>query len=219
MRIIKKIAQLFIQPVIRKRIHRTSIYNWKDITLHLPPGIFHPAYFFSTKFLLQYLLKIEVTGKTFLELGAGNGLISMAIAKRGALVTSTDISTKVIEHLKENSRANNVDLTIIQSDLLDQVPEQLFSIIAINPPYYPKTPRNEFEQAWYCGENFEYFEKLFRELPNYHGDKSQVLMVLSEECDLKHIRSIAAKNGYDLNLREKKRIYWEMNYIFEIRRS
>ncbi len=219
MRIIKKIAQLFIQPVIRKRIHRTSIYNWKDITLHLPPGIFHPAYFFSTKFLLQYLLKIEVTGKTFLELGAGNGLISMAIAKRGALVTSTDISTKVIEHLKENSRANNVDLTIIQSDLFDQVPEQLFSIIAINPPYYPKTPRNEFEQAWYCGENFEYFEKLFRELPNYHGDKSQVLMVLSEECDLKHIRSIAAKNGYDLNLREKKRIYWEMNYIFEIRRA
>ena len=219
MRIIKKIAQLFIQPVIRKRIHRTSIYNWKDITLHLPPGIFHPAYFFSTKFLLQYLLKIEVTGKTFLELGAGNGLISMAIAKRGALVTSTDISTKVIEHLKENSRENNVDLTIIQSDLFDQVPEQLFSIIAINPPYYPKTPRNEFEQAWYCGENFEYFEKLFRELPNYHGDKSQVLMVLSEECDLKHIRSIAAKNGYDLNLREKKRIYWEMNYIFEIRRA
>lgn len=219
MRIIKKIAQLFIQPVIRKRIHRTSIYNWKDITLHLPPGIFHPAYFFSTKFLLQYLLKIEVTGKTFLELGAGNGLISIAIAKRGVLVTSTDISTKVIEHLKENSRANNVDLTIIQSDLFDQVPEQLFSIIAINPPYYPKTPRNEFEQAWYCGENFEYFEKLFRELPNYHGDKSQVLMVLSEECDLKHIRSIAAKNGYDLNLREKKRIYWEMNYIFEIRRA
>lgn len=219
MRIIKKIAQLFIQPVIRKRIHRTSIYNWKDISLHLPPGIFHPAYFFSTKFLLRYLLKIEVTGKTFLELGAGNGLISIAIAKRGVLVTSTDISTKVIEHLKENSRANNVDLTIIQSDLLDQVPEQLFSIIAINPPYYPKTPRNEFEQAWYCGENFEYFEKLFRELPNYHGDKSQVLMVLSEECDLKHIRSIAAKNGYDLNLREKKRIYWEMNYIFEIRRA
>lgn len=219
MHIIKKIAQLFIQPVIRKRIHRTSIYNWKDITLHLPPGIFHPAYFFSTKFLLRHLLKMEVIGKAFLELGAGNGLISIVIAKRGALVTSTDISTKVIEHLKENSRANNVDLTIVQSDLFDQVPEQLFSIIAINPPYYPKTPRNEFEQAWYCGENFEYFEKLFRELPKYHGDKSQVLMVLSEECDLKHIRSIATKNGYDLNLREKKRIYWEMNYIFEIRRA
>ena len=219
MRIIKKIAQLFIQPVIRKRIHRTSIYNWKDITLHLPPGIFHPAYFFSTQFLLQHLLKLDVAGKTFLELGAGNGLISISSAKRGALVISTDISAKVIDLLKENAISNNVKLTIIQSDLFDNIPEQIISFIAINPPYYPKTPRNEFEQAWYCGENFEYFEKLFHRLTKYHDGNSLVLMVLSEECDLKRIGSIASKNNYTLNLREKKRIYWEMNYIFEIRRA
>ncbi len=162
---------------------------------------------------------MDVSGKSFLELGAGNGLISISAAKRGALVTSSDISTKVIELLKENARSNTVELTIINSDLFDTIPEQLFLVIAINPPYYPKTPRNEFEQAWYCGENFEYFEKLFLQLPKYHDDKSQVLMVLSEECDLKRISSIASKNNYDLNLREKKRIYWEMNYIFEIRRA
>ena len=161
MRIIKKIAQLFIQPVIRKRIHRTSIYTWKDITLHLPPGIFHPAYFFSTKFLLQHLMKKDVTGSSFLELGAGNGLISISAAQRGALVSSSDISVKVIELLKENARSNKVELKVIHSDLFDNIDPQQFSIIAINPPYYPKTPRNEFEQAWYCGENFEYFEKLF----------------------------------------------------------
>ena len=219
MRIIKKIAQLFIQPVIRKRIHRTSIYTWKDITLHLPPGIFHPAYFFSTKFLLQHLMKKDVTGSSFLELGAGNGLISISAAKRGAHVSSSDISVKVIDLLKENARSNNVELRVLHSDLFDNIAEQLFSIIAINPPYYPKTPRNEFEQAWYCGENFEYFEKLFLQLPNYHDVKSEVLMVLSEECDLSRIKNIAATNNYDLILKEKKRIYWEMNYIFEIRRA
>ena len=219
MRIIKKIAQLFIQPVIRKRIHRTSIYTWKDITLHLPPGIFHPAYFFSTKFLLQHLMKKDVSGRSFLELGAGNGLISISAAQRGALVSSSDISGKVIELLKENARSNNVELRVLHSDLFDNIAEQLFSIIAINPPYYPKTPRNEFEQAWYCGENFEYFEKLFLQLPNYHDVKSEVLMVLSEECDLSRIKNIAATNNYDLILKEKKRIYWEMNYIFEIRRA
>ena len=219
MRIIKKIAQLFIQPVIRKRIHRTSIYTWKDITLHLPPGIFHPAYFFSTKFLLQHLMKKDVSGRSFLELGAGNGLISISAAQRGALVSSSDISVKVIELLKENARSNNVELKVIHSDLFDNIAPQQFSIIAINPPYYPKTPRNEFEQAWYCGENFEYFEKLFLQLPKYHDVKSEVLMVLSEECDLSRIKNIAATNNYDLILKEKKRIYWEMNYIFEIRRA
>ncbi|MBK7037449.1 MAG: methyltransferase [Bacteroidetes bacterium] len=219
MRIIKKIAQLFIQPVIRKRIHRTSIYTWKDITLHLPPGIFHPAYFFSTKFLLQHLMKKDVSGRSFLELGAGNGLISISAAQRGALVSSSDISVKVIELLKENARSNKVELKVIHSDLFDNIDPQQFSIIAINPPYYPKTPRNEFEQAWYCGENFEYFEKLFLQLPKYHDVKSEVLMVLSEECDLSRIKNIAATNNYDLILKEKKRIYWEMNYIFEIRRA
>ena len=219
MRIIKKIAQLFIQPVIRKRIHRTSIYTWKDITLHLPPGIFHPAYFFSTKFLLQHLMKKDVGGRSFLELGAGNGLISISAAQRGALVSSSDISVKVIELLKENARSNKVELKVIHSDLFDNIDPQQFSIIAINPPYYPKTPRNEFEQAWYCGENFEYFEKLFLQLPKYHDVKSEVLMVLSEECDLSRIKNIAATNNYDLILKEKKRIYWEMNYIFEIRRA
>lgn len=219
MRIIKKIAQLFIQPVIRKRIHRTSIYTWKDITLHLPPGIFHPAYFFSTKFLLQHLMKKDVSGRSFLELGAGNGLISISAAKRGAHVSSSDISAKVIELLKENARSNNVELKVIHSDLFDNIAPQQFSIIAINPPYYPKAPRNEFEQAWYCGENFEYFEKLFLQLSKYHDVKSEVLMVLSEECDLSRIKNIAATNNYDLILKEKKRIYWEMNYIFEIRRA
>ena len=101
----------------------------------------------------------------------------------------------------------------------NELPVTSFFIIAINPPYYPKTPRNEFEQAWYCGENFEYFEKLFLQLPKYHDVKSEVLMVLSEECDLSRIKNIAATNNYDLILKEKKRIYWEMNYIFEIRRA
>ena len=164
-------------------------------------------------------MKKDVTGSSFLELGAGNGLISISAAKRGAHVSSSDISVKVIDLLKENARSNNVELRVLHSDLFDNIAEQLFSIIAINPPYYPKTPRNEFEQAWYCGENFEYFEKLFLQLPNYHDVKSEVLMVLSEECDLSRIKNIAATNNYDLILKEKKRIYWEMNYIFEIRRA
>ncbi|MBK7036723.1 MAG: methyltransferase [Bacteroidetes bacterium] len=164
-------------------------------------------------------MKKDVTGSSFLELGAGNGLISISAAKRGAHVSSSDISVKVIDLLKENARSNNVELRVLHSDLFDNIAEQLFSIIAINPPYYPKTPRNEFEQAWYCGENFEYFEKLFFQLPKYHDGKSEILMVLSEECDLSRIKNIAAINNYDLILKEKKRIYWEMNYIFEIIRA
>lgn len=185
--------------------------------MHLPPGIFHPAYFFSTKFLLKHILRQDLQGKTFLELGAGNGLISIAAAKKQAQVTSSDISLKVVELLHENAKSNHVILQIIHSDLFDAMPEIQFDIIAINPPYYPKNPRNAFEQAWYCGENFEYFEKLFSQLAAFCSTQTQVLMVLSEECDLDRIKTIAKNNKFDMYVKEKKRIYWEMNYIFEIR--
>ncbi len=216
MQLVKKLAQVFIQPVIRKRIHRTSIYRWKDIELHIPPGIFHPAYFFSTKYLLQKVLNQDLVGKTLLELGAGNGLISIVAAKQKAIVTATDISERVVTLLKENSKSNEVDINIILSNLFEKIPVYPFNFIAINPPYYPKEPRNEFEQAWYCGEHFEYFENLFAGLDPYLNYTSKVLMVLSEECDLKRISSIAHKNNFRMEVDEKKRIYWEMNYIFEI---
>ncbi len=217
MSLLKIFAQVFIQPIIGKRIQRASIYTWKDITLHLPPGIFHPAYFFSTKFLLKHILSLDLKGKKFLELGAGNGLISISAAKKQAQVTASDISLTVVESLAENAKSNKVVLQIVHSDLFDDMPKEQFDIIAINPPYYPKNARNAFELAWFCGENFEYFEKLFSQLAEFCSVETLVLMVLSEECDLNRIKSIAQKNKFDMYVKEKKRIYWEMNYIFEIR--
>lgn len=216
MPLIKKIFAGTIQPIIAKKIYRTSYYKWKDITLRIPPGVFHPKYFFSTKYLLKYVLQLDIKNKNLLELGAGNGLISIACAKQGAKVTATDVSKRVIETLHENTKSNKAEITIIESDLFDQIPKQQFDIIAINPPYYPKTPKNELEKAWYCGEHFEYFEKLFYQLKLYLHGETILLMVLSEDCNLEKIFAIAKKNGFNFTLAQSKTFYWEKNFIFNI---
>ena len=100
--------------------------------------------------------------------------------------------------------------------MFDDIPLQSFDYIIINPPYYPKEPANDAEKAWYCGENFEYFEKLFYQLEPYTHPQSVVLMSLSEDCDFQKIASIAIK--YNLLFKEyiNKMTLWERNYIYKI---
>jgi len=90
-----------------------------------------------------------------------------------------------------------------------------YYFIIINPPYYPKTAKNDREQAWFCGENFEYFEKLFKQLPS-HIEHTKVIMILSEDCDLKRISNIASKNRLKLEIILEKTGLLEKNFIFKI---
>jgi release factor glutamine methyltransferase len=166
--------------------------------------------------LLDTILSTEIKNKNILELGAGSGLISIACAKKGAHVTASDISIRVIEALHENSKSNGVGLQIVHSDLLDAIEDNHFDLIAINPPYYPKAARNELELAWYCGAEFEYFEKLFKQLGGFIHENTKVLMVLSEDCNLERIFSIAKKNHFIFKEIRKKKFWWEMNMIYKI---
>lgn len=215
-RIGKKFTQWFLQPIISRRISRASEYVFNGITLHIPAGVFHPKYFFSTKYLLKQLTALPLQGKTFLELGAGNGLISISAAKQGAQVTASDISELVVKTLKQNALDNHVSIQIIMSDLFNQIPKQTFEVIAINPPYYPKQARNDLEKAWYCGVNFEYFHALFSEIKGYMTPSSKILMVLSDGCDIPKISSIAKANGLALTLYHQQQIWWEREFIFLI---
>jgi release factor glutamine methyltransferase len=122
------------QPLLRKYLSKTRRYRYKNIRLQVPSSVFHPGFFFSTRLLLDQIKSCSLQNKKLLEPGAGSGLISIYAAKKGALVTSTDINPVAVECLKENSRENHVQINILRSDLFDKIPAQHFDLIAINPP-------------------------------------------------------------------------------------
>lgn len=191
-------------------------YSYKGINVRVMPGVFHPGFFFSTKLLIEYISKIDLKDKNVLELGAGSGLISIYCARQNAKVTASDINPTAIKNIIKNSVLNDVKLEVIESDLFDKIKPQLFDYIIINPPYFPKNPKNEKELAWFCGNDFEYFRKLFVQLNDYKTKETFVLMILSEDCDLQRITSIASENGYGLNIIFQKKVFGEANYIFRI---
>ena len=121
-----------------------------------------------------------------------------------------------MDFLKKNASKNNLKLKIIHSDLFDNLKNQAFDYIIINPPYYPKTPNNIKEQAWFCGENFEYFKKLFGQLPNYLTSETSCYLILSQDCEIEKIKAIALKNAIAFELILEKRELVETNYIFRI---
>jgi release factor glutamine methyltransferase len=215
-RTIKQLTTRLYKPLLVKYLSATRLYTYKGIRLVIPPAVFHPGFFFSTRLLLRYIASLPLKNKLFLELGAGSGLIAMYAARKGANGTATDINPVAIHSLEMNARSNRIPLTIIKSDLFTDIPKQAFDIIAINPPYYKKQPQTAAEYAWYCGEQGEYFQQLFSGLHHYINPHSIVLMVLCDGCDIEMIRRMAAVSGFKLNCVFTKANWVEVNYIFKV---
>lgn len=211
-RIIGPLIQLFAKWYFKK----PRAYRFKHIKGTVLPGVFYPHLTISTKLLMQFLESKTLHQKTFLELGCGTGLISVYAASKGAEVVASDINQKAVENAQLNSKSNDVELTAVQSDLFEKLVNQIFDMIVINPPYYPRNPANVEERAWYCGENFEYFNRLFGELNDHIHDQSTVYMILSEDCDLEHIQSIAQANNFYFKLELETKKWGEQNFIYSI---
>jgi len=203
--------------VVQRYLLKERDYTFGEIKIKILPGVFHPAFFFSTKFLVEEVENENLFGKSLLELGAGNGLIAFVSEKLGAVVTASDLSETAIRGLHLNKEKLQSKIEIIHSDLFDSIPQQAFDFIVINPPYYRKKAEGEAQLAWNCGEHFEYFEKFFSQLGRFVHEGSRILMVLSQDCDIFSIGKIAAKNDWKLHEVRRKKFWWEWNFIFEVR--
>lgn len=64
-----------------------------------------------------------VAGRRVLDLASGSGLVAVAAARAGGLVTANDIDPLAAAAIALNARANDVTVTITTGDLLDTEPD------------------------------------------------------------------------------------------------
>jgi len=88
-----------------------------------------------------------------LDLGCGYGFVGIYVSKIVGQnnVVMSDISKESVELSRFNAELNNSkDISIIQSDCLDNIKENNFSLILTNPPYHVDflVPKKFIEQGY-----------------------------------------------------------------------
>jgi release factor glutamine methyltransferase len=213
-KLLKRILNPFLKYGEKKFSTKPRLYTYEEIEVMVMPEVFPPHYTLSTKILLQFIKQLDLENKTLLELGCGSGIISLFAASKKAIVTASDINEVALNALEKAKIKNKLSVEIIHSNLFSNIQNQSFDYVIINPPYYPKKPLSIKENAWFCGENFEYFQHLFQQLEKRSDDT--ILMILSQDCDIKKITSIANKFRLQLKLELERTTFSERNYIFKI---
>ena len=206
-----------VKPLVLFYLRKPRNFRYQNIKIKVENGIFHPGIFFSTKLILRYLDKFDLTNQKFLELGAGSGLISIWASLKGADVTCTDINPEAVKAAKENAERNQTVIQVLESDLFDSLPDFRYDWVVVNPPYYPRNPINMAEHAWYCGEDHLYFKRFFDGLVAYRHPQRQVIMVLSEDCDIKTITQIALAHHWEMEMVLPQQNWGEWSFVFALK--
>ncbi|MBS1634757.1 MAG: methyltransferase [Bacteroidetes bacterium] len=218
--LLKKMADRLVKPLLTRYLQKERRYRYKGFDLVVLPGVFHPAFFFSTKYLFDFIDRQNLEGHSCLEVGSGSGLISLLMATKAASVTAIDISSTAVENIEINFKRNEQKISsgyrVLKSDLFEKLSEYTFDTIVINPPYFFNAVNSESQYAWNCGPEGEYFVRLFKQLGSHVKPGGRLYMILADNCDIRRISDLAGCEGWTLRELERRKIWWETNFIYAI---
>jgi release factor glutamine methyltransferase len=220
-RIFQTYYQYVYKPVLTMYLKTDSTTRLDGFRLKIFKEVFHPKFFFSSGYFYDFLKTTNLKDKQFLEIGCGSGILSLLATRKQALVTAVDVDPKAVENTCLNFEANFKDKAgryrIIQSDVFSKLEKETFDVIVINPPYYFKKVDVNTQLAWYCGENGEYFTKLFSGLKNFMDASTKVYMILAENAEIERIKEMATLQGIHFTLADQRKIRFETSYIFQLK--
>jgi release factor glutamine methyltransferase len=196
-------------------IRHTRVFRYRRLRVQVPPGIFHPGIFFSTPFFLEIIGQLPLQGKTVLDVGTGSGVLAIWAAACGARASALDLNPAAVDTARNNARqlpAFYPDATPVQlwlSDLFDQLPATRYDYLLVNPPYYAQTPGDAAALAFFAGENWQYFRRFFAEAGRFLEKNGAIYMVLSEDCPLALLDSLAREAGLNMELVAQRKKWGE----------
>lgn len=116
--------------------------SWQNLHVQTHRDVYEPCddtWLLATE--VQANLKTE---DSFLEVGCGAGLVSMAAAQVCRLAVATDMNPFAVNLAAQNAKKNGLTLHAVQTDLMAGL-HHPFDVVAFNPPYLPTTEEDKVE--------------------------------------------------------------------------
>ncbi len=203
---------------LKRKLATASTVRVLGFQLTIPSTVFHPKYYFSSKFLGAYLSTLDLIGKNVLDMGCGSGIFSIIAASRRASVISVDLNERAVEATIKNAKENQLEhsVTTFHGNLFDPLSgNSRFDLMLFNPPFYPDDPGSASELAWKGGKNYEVVSQFISQSPKYLNKDGKILVVLSSDMDLDYVRGLFTSSNFSIQRIETRRTMFDTLYIYE----
>ena len=196
----------------------TNNVNFYGIDLYVDENVLIPR--FETEELVENTIEKlkKIKNPKVLDLCCGSGAIGIAIkTKIDSNVVMSDISKNAIEVAKKNCEKYNLDISVIESDLFQNIDDK-FDCIISNPPYIKENEEiedivknNEPAIALYGGKNgLDFYERILKDIRNYLNDKFLIALEIgaTEKDDIieiinKYFDNVIIESKKDLSNRDR----------------
>src|SRR5258706_14429332 len=120
-RVRRAVHPLFLRYWLHKRSMISVKTRVEGFELEVFPMVFHPRYFGSSAILAKFVSSLALSGKSFLDVGCGSGLIAMCAARGGAQVVAVDINEDAVRCTLANAKRHELQIKVRLSDLFSTI--------------------------------------------------------------------------------------------------
>jgi release factor glutamine methyltransferase len=198
-RVRRTVHPLFLKYWLRKSSRmpvKTRVQGFDLDVFHL---VFHPKYFGSSAILARFISSVPLSGKSFLDLGCGSGLIAICAARAGAQVVAVDINAEAVRCTLANAERHRLQIDVQQSDLFSTIGGRQFDVIAFNPPFLLGTPRSAREMAFYGGLNFDVIRRFAADMRAHLRPGGAAYIILSSDINIETIEGIFIRHSFKVS--------------------
>jgi methylase of polypeptide subunit release factors len=199
---------------------RTQVTRVAGFRLTVPPTVFHPKIFLTSKYFAGFIGALDLAGKRVCEVGCGSGILSLAAARAGAAsVVSLDINPNAAYAATINGRDNDLpQVRGVASNLMSGLaPRPLFDVIITSPPSFPGEPIDLADRAWHAGPGYRDILALFDQARERLAPGGVVYLLLSSDSDLMLLGELIHRAHFSARLVSKHSIFIEDFILYELR--
>ncbi|WP_315834815.1 methyltransferase [Bradyrhizobium prioriisuperbiae] len=196
----------------------TSTTTVSGLRLTVPPTVFHPKLFLTSKFFADFVQNLDLRNKSVVEVGTGSGILALSAAKARAahlLALNPAAVAAAQKNAVDNGFADKV--TALESDLFAAVPpSDRFDVIISSPPSFAGEPLNVADRAWHAGPNYCTIAPLFAQARTRLKPKGKMYLLLSSDSDLELFATLTRHAGFSSRLLAERSIVVETFLLFEL---